>query len=200
MFGDERCCQRKKLLNLEAGDARRNPPQSRLKPRRRGAEARTQQAHRASEGDHLSRGNWTPRGLGGFAARSPLRSPPHPARIGNHRASPHFIPGVVNGAADGHDIGADCACRNMRAQISIHPPGPAGLDDGGQGLRFEFALKTASLFPPVRSHGPTTPPAFVVRETAWVSSWPGADPANPRSPGGKHPRHTPAKSSPVRAA
>src|SRR5579863_4067117 len=128
----------------KTSQARLDPRQPCLKPRRRRPEARTEQADRAGQRNDLNSCNRAARGFGGFAARADLRQPPHPAGIGNNRVTARSLAGIVNGGRDGGNVGADRAARDMRAQRLRH----ARLERRGQYFRFELALDPFHFLPP----------------------------------------------------
>lgn len=148
VFGQEPRCQSKPCTRVKVAHARRNLPEGRPKPPGCGAEVGAEQADGASEGDRLSDGYRAVRGFGGFVSRATLSEPPDTAGIGDDRTCAHFLASALNRSRDGGDIGADSACRNMRAQPGISPLGPAGLEDGSQNFRFEFTLDWCHRLPP----------------------------------------------------
>src|ERR1039458_9136550 len=148
--------------------AGRDPREDRRKPGGRCAAAPCKQAYRANEGDYLNRDHGAVGSLRGFAPRAKLSQPPDTARIGYDRTSAQFFARGLDDSGDGSHVGADLARGHMRAQLGVNPVGPAGLKNGGQHLRLEFALHWChdllpSEAPPNRAASLRRAPARVKR-------------------------------------
>ena len=147
VLGEKTCCRSKALADVKDTRARRNPLECRLKPRRHGAEIRTEQTQSASQCHHPGDGHGSGRGFGSFQPRATLRNPPNPSGIGYDRVRTDFNAAFVNCSSDCSHVGADSADCNMRSQIGIGPLGPAGAENGSQNFSFELTFYRLHYLP-----------------------------------------------------